>query len=423
MGVRAPPSLQFSLMSLFRNVDYTFLTLLNFLYLSTEDGVYNTGFRANHFYGASFLKRKLFSNLLFSNFFFFDFLYYAYFAYYLYSFDLKKIFFNHKLLSNHKFFSKNHFFFIGESFLYFKLFFISFFLFVFSTLLFLYVQLALEVLPLAKIFFTWLSFFFFLYLLLSGFVFFLKRYNFSKFTTIISRFWKRSFNLFWLLEGFIFVCFIYLTLNSSSEVLYFYDYQALFKTHLFSFRIFFFKLLLITAIISLTYFLLGSFEFLKPSTVSFYILVISGMLLYTTWVEFTQFFHFINFCDYFTWGYNADSYEWVLENEFRKTRIVNNYVLVCVVAKFWHLIIIVLIWFFSANRILENSDSREYLLGANLQNFIILYLLNWIAMYPWFKYLLRKYLNISYLWFSAQFRERFFSNFFNGFYTLLVSLV
>jgi hypothetical protein len=219
------------------------------------------------------------------------------------------------------------------------------------------------------------------------------------------------------------LCFIYLTFNSSSEVLYFYDYQSLFKTHLFSFRIFFFKLLLITAIISFTFFLLGSFEFLKPSVIFFYILVISVMLLYTTWTEFTQFFHFINFCDYFTWNYSSDVYEWVLENEFRKTRIVNNYVLVCVVAKFWHLIIIVLIWFFSANRILENSDSREYLLGANLQNFIILYLLNWISMYPWFKFMARKYLNISYLWFSAQFRERFFSNFFNGFYNVLVSFM
>ena len=320
-------------------------------------------------------------------------------------------------------FKKINFFFLGESFFFFKLFLISFFIFIFITLTFLYIQLALEVLPLAKILFAWLSIFFFLYLLLSGFVFFLKRYNFSKFTTIISRFWKRSFNLFWLLEGFVFLCFIYLTFNSSSEVLYFYDYQSLFKTHLFSFRIFFFKLLLITAVILCIFFLLGSYNFLKPSIVSFYILIISSMVLYITWVEFIQFFHFINFCDYFTWNYNADSYEWVLENEFRKTRIVNNYILVCVVAKFWHLIIIVLIWFFSANRILENTDSHEYLLSANLQNFIILYLLNWISMYPWFKYILRKYLNITYLWFCSQFRERFFTNFFNGFYSLIISLV
>ena len=398
------------------------MSLLSFLHLAFEDSVLASGFKP--FFSKNFFFKH---NSFFKKNFFFDF-YFFFYAYYLHSLTLKKNFLNVFFNKNNKqpvpaFFSKNKFFFLGESFYFFKLFFISFFFFLASTVLFLYVQLALEVLPLAKIFFTWCSVFFFLYLLLSGFVFFLKRYNFSKFTTIISRFWKRSFNIFWLLEGFVFACFIYLTFNSSSEVLYFYDYQALFKTHLFSFRIFFFKLLLITAIITFTYFLLGSFEFLKPAVVSFYILLISVMLLYTTWTEFTQFFHFINFCDYFTWNYNADSYEWVLENEFRKTRIVNNYVLVCVVAKFWHLIIIVLIWFFSANRILENSDSRKYLLGANLQNFIILYLLNWIAMYPWFKYIIRKYLSISYLWFCAQFRERFFSNFFNGFYSILVSFI
>lgn len=398
------------------------ITLLKNLHLAWDINVILLGLRLDEPYGMqSWKKRMLVKSISFA-FFLFDSFYCIYFLRYLYNVSVKKTYLNQLALKKEAApLKKKNFFFFSESYYYLKVFFLGFFLFFAVVVIFLYVQLALELLPLSKIFFTWLSFFFFLYLLLSGFVFFLKRYNFSKFTTIISRFWKRSFNLFWLLEGFVFVCFIYLTFNASSEVLYFYDYQALFKTHLFSFRIFFFKLVLITAIISLAFFLLGNFAFLKPNAVSFYILVISAMLLYCTWVEFLQFFHFISFCEYFTWGASADSYDWVLENEVRKTRIINNYVLVCVVAKFWHLIIIVLIWFFSANRILENSDSREYLISANLQNFIILYLLNWISMYPWFKYVLRKYLNISYLWFSVQFRERFFSNFFNGFYTLLIS--
>jgi len=409
--------------------EYLYTFLLNFIFLLLEDGINIFSIKFFVRLNANFLKKKIWLNTVFNNFYFLDFFYFLFFFYFLYSFNIKKNYLNYTFYKNNFFrsmpftFKKINFFFLGESFFFFKLFLISFFILIFITLTFMYIQLALEVLPLAKILFAWLSIFFFLYLLLSGFIFFLKRYNFSKFTTIISRFWKRSFNLFWLLEGFIFLCFIYLTFNSSSEVLYFYDYQSLFKTHLFSFRIFFFKLLLITAVILCIFFLLGSYNFLKPSIVSFYILIISSMVLYITWVEFIQFFHFINFCDYFTWNYNADSYEWVLENEFRKTRIVNNYILVCVVAKFWHLIIIVLIWFFSANRILENTDSHEYLLSANLQNFIILYLLNWISMYPWFKYILRKYLNITYLWFCSQFRERFFTNFFNGFYSLMISLV
>lgn len=51
-----------------------------------------------------------------------------------------------------------------------------------------YSKLALELVPLSKLFFAWGALFFFSYLMLSGFVFFLKRYSFGRFTTIISRF-------------------------------------------------------------------------------------------------------------------------------------------------------------------------------------------------------------------------------------------
>jgi len=417
-----------SLVKVFNRVDYLYSLFLSFFFLIFEKKISTLLAKSIPEKRVNNLKKKILIGGAQFNSIFFNTSGFVYFYVYLSLFNFKKNYLNYVFYKNNLFkgvnnLKKNNFYFTGFGFFFFRLFFMSFFFFLISVLVFLYVQLALEVLPLAKIFFAWLSIFFFLYLLLSGFVFFLKRYNFSKFTTIISRFWKRSFNIFWLLEGFIFVCFIYLTLNSSSEVLYFYDYQALFKLHLFSFRLFFFKLLLVSGIILCVYFLLGSSNFLKPSVVSFYILIISSAVLYVTWIEFTQFFHFISFCDYFTWNYSADSFEWTLENEFRKTRIVNNYVLVCVVAKFWHLIIIVLIWFFSANRLLESGGSHEYLLSANLQNFIILYLLNWIAMYPWFKYILRKYLNVSYLWFYTQFREKFFLNFFNGFYSLIISLV
>ena len=64
----------------------------------------------------------------------------------------------------------------------------TFSLFILSALALVYSKLALELVPLAKVFFSWGSLFFFSYLLISGFVFFLKRYAFGRFTTIISRF-------------------------------------------------------------------------------------------------------------------------------------------------------------------------------------------------------------------------------------------
>jgi hypothetical protein len=58
------------------------------------------------------------------------------------------------------------------------------------------VYLYLITVPLFKLICVWASFFFFLYLLISGFVFFEKRYAYGRFTSIIFRFWKRSFGLF-----------------------------------------------------------------------------------------------------------------------------------------------------------------------------------------------------------------------------------
>lgn len=161
-----------------------------------------------------------------------------------------------------------------------------------------YLKLSLDLLPVAKVFFAWVSLFFFVYLVISGFVFFLKRYSFGRFTTAVSRFWKRSFSLFWLIEAYTFGCFVYLTLNSSSEVLYFYDYAALQKTHLFSFRFFFFKLLAVSLLISLTFFMVSSLSFLSESSVAFLGMAVSAVLAYIVWAEFLQFFHFVSFCEF-----------------------------------------------------------------------------------------------------------------------------
>lgn len=52
----------------------------------------------------------------------------------------------------------------------------------------IYIRLSLEVVPLAKIFFSWSSLFSIFYLLVSGFVFFLKRYSYGRFTSSVARF-------------------------------------------------------------------------------------------------------------------------------------------------------------------------------------------------------------------------------------------
>lgn len=97
--------------------------------------------------------------------------------------------------------------------------------------------------------------------------------------------------------------------------------------------------------------------------------------------------------------------------------------LVCVVAKFLHLVVIVGIWFFSVNRLVERAESRESVISANLQNFLIMYLLNWIAMYPWLKFIARKYLSYTYAWFYTSMRADAPVHFFNGAHSMLLSIL
>tara|TARA_B110000503_G_C7146792_1_gene413362 strand:- start:1052 stop:1717 length:666 start_codon:yes stop_codon:yes gene_type:complete len=56
--------------------------------------------------------------------------------------------------------------------------------------------LILRDIPVNKFLFMTLSVGFFLYLLLSGFVFFFKKYKYSKYTTAMSRYWRRTFSIF-----------------------------------------------------------------------------------------------------------------------------------------------------------------------------------------------------------------------------------
>jgi len=104
---------------------------------------------------------------------------------------------------------------------------VSFFKYALTALLFVSVLIASLVFLKKALFFkmlsAWLCVFYFSYLLVSGFVFFIKKYQFSKFTGAIQRFWKRTFIIFWSLEVFLFIIFIYLLFNSNYEPFYIYD--------------------------------------------------------------------------------------------------------------------------------------------------------------------------------------------------------
>ena len=278
---------------------------------------------------------------------------------------------------------------------------------------FVYYSFFLKSLPFSKVFAGYILLGNMFYLLISGFVFFIKKYQYRLYTSAIQRFWRRTLIIFWAIEASLFICFIYLIFNANQEPVHMYDNVQIYKTHFYSWRFFLMKIILSTLLIVFTYMLLLSVKWNTFSKTNNLVLFITVILLYIAWLEFYQLFHLMNCYGTANWVYDFSEHLWNLELEFKKTRIVNHYVTIGLVAKFWHVVFAVVFWIFFILRGLESSRLRYPLLSANLQNFLIIYIMSWLYMYPWFKYTTRKTLDMPYFWFFVNNRKLGVFLFFN----------
>ena len=276
-----------------------------------------------------------------------------------------------------------------------------------------YFSLVLKGLPFNKVIFSWVAILMFFYWLISGFVFFFKKYQFGKYTSVVQRFWRRTYILFWMIEAGTFLVFLFFTINSSQESFYMFDQINILKTHLYSWRSFLLKLFPLILLIIFTYLFLLTIKWNIFNKNSIWLLIITMFLSYVVWLEFYQFFHVLNFYGNLNWVYDIDDHSWSLEQEPRRTRIVNHYIMLLFILKFWHIVFIYGFWIFFALRSLETKRIRYPLLAANFQNFIILYIFAWVYMYPWFKFFLRKFLDTPYYWFYINNRRLGFRVIFN----------
>lgn len=286
-----------------------------------------------------------------------------------------------------------------------------------------YMFLFLKSLPFNKVLFAWICILMFSYWLLSGFVFFFKKYQFSKYTSVVQRFWRRTYILFWLIEGGTFIVFLFFTVNASQESFYMFDQISYFKSHLYSWKLFFTKIFPIVLLIIFSYLLMLSLKWNIFSKHSIWLLLITFFLTYVVWLEFYQFFHVLNFYANLNWIYDLDDHSWSLELETRRTRMVNHYVMVLFVLKFWHIVFIYGFWLFFVLRSLETKRIRYPLLAANFQNFIILYIFAWVFMYPWFKFFFRRFLDSPYYWFYINNRRLLFRVFFYDFKLIYYGII
>lgn len=190
--------------------------------------------------------------------------------------------------------------------------------------------------PVNKFLFICMSVGFFVYLLISGFVFFLKKYRYSKYTTAMHRYWRRTLSIFWLLEGFLFCIFLYLAVFSSQEPFFGYDNPQFMKDFTYPWRLFIQETSMLIFIIMIVRYALVRLKDIAPFKLYTIILVTTILFLSMAWGEFYQFYYILNHYNALDWVFDEDSNLWILDYETKKTRILLHFITICVIAKFWH---------------------------------------------------------------------------------------
>ena len=261
------------------------------------------------------------------------------------------------------------------------------------------------------------------YILMSTFNNFLNKYKYGKFTSAIQRFWKRTGMTFWLIEGFLFILFFYYFLNSSQEPLYMFDYSSLNQELLIQLKTSYKSLILLSLAIYFTYVLLINNSYLTYYQNILLLSFISLIIIYTLYIESYQFVYVISYYTAKNWNFDTNNQIWILELEQNNIRVKQQYFILCLIAKYWHFIFIFISWVFFLIKCFEINKINYIMLGYNLQNLLILYILNLFCLIQWIKWLSKKFLELTYYWFHIQYDEKLLNTIINEVYLTLKSIL
>lgn len=245
----------------------------------------------------------------------------------------------------------------------------------------------------------WVIVGFLFFWLMSGFNFFIKRYRFGKFTSAIQRFWKRTNTYFWLIEGFLFSLFFYYYLNSSQEPLYMFDEGSLNQTHLTNLIAVYFSFVLIVFMIFYSYYTLLNLNNFCFKQKLLHLTVSTVGLLFVFLLESYQFYYIITLFFENIWYYSSADNLWILNYESPRIRVKQQYLLLALIAKYWHFLFIFFSWIFLIIKVYEQKRIYYPLFGLNLQNFLILFGLNLLFNLVWVKWIIRRFYDVVYYWF------------------------
>lgn len=239
----------------------------------------------------------------------------------------------------------------------------------------------------------------FVYLLISGFLYFLKIYQYSKYTASIQRFWRRLFNIFWLSELSWFLVFIYCILTASHEPIH-YEERFLYKTQYLSswFTLIIGNintLLVIITLYCLLYFKLTNNYIQNNLLVVFIFIFILSFFFF----EVYQFAYNIIYITEpgFLFNYTHNIFE--LNFDFSRFRPKVAVFMLTMIVKFWHCVFIVGSFFILLIKVSETKVLSLSFLSMSVQNFIIFYIMLFLVSIGWFKYIAKSYLRYFWYWF------------------------
>lgn len=238
--------------------------------------------------------------------------------------------------------------------------------------------------------------FFVFYWISSIFVFLFKSGLYSKTTSVIQRFWKRTLYLFWSLELFLFFIYSWLILISPSEVEWMFDNSQLYLSSYVKGSSFFSQILLTLTVLYLTSLIQ---YFLFYSKIEFYLLVLLVLLFSVLLNDGSQVIITSLYYGNVSVWFNPSNFTWSIAGDLIENRTNHNYTWLVVILKFWHTAFIVIFYLFVLMFFLQINMSFHGMYSSILQNFIFLYLFSFIMYY----FLVKDYMNIIYEYVYAWF--------------------
>lgn len=239
------------------------------------------------------------------------------------------------------------------------------------------------------------------YWLLSTFIFLFKKSQYTIYTRIIQRFWKRALYLFWLLEVNLFLIYLYLTLISPQESLYMMDYAYLYNQYLFQLNPFFSLILNLVTILLISNIIILLYKYNTYSI--FFIILLSILLLTILYDDSVQFYYINQFYNNVQWLYDDKEDVWELENSVLRLRPYLNYLYLLVFLKLWHTVFIVIFfWFFEIHTFSLKNTSFN-ILAAQHQNFYFLLFFGFILKIIFLKNYMNYLYEYVYYWFFVNY--------------------